>query len=172
MMTGLRIVATGPESTGKSALTAFLANSLHLPAANEYARIHLESNGPSYDYPLLLDLSRWHKAYQRACVPDSAPVGFLDTDLINYKIWCEVVYGKCHQEIIAAMEEETNHVYLLCFPNLPWQPDPLRENPDDRLMLFDRHLAEIERLKRPYVIIRGSGEDRYQAARNAALGWL
>lgn len=171
-MTRLRIVATGPESTGKSAIVAYLAKNLRLPAANEYARIHLETYGPGYDYQLLLDLSRWHTAYQRACFPPSAPVGLFDTDLINYKVWCEVAYGKCHPEITEAMEAETDHAYLLCFPDLPWQPDPLREHPDDRLMLFDRHRTEIERLNRPYVVIKGTGEDRYQAACAAALAWM
>jgi nicotinamide riboside kinase len=171
-MSQLRIVATGPESTGKSAIVAFLAASLRLPAANEYARIHLETYGPTYDYPLLLELSRWHTSYQRACFPPSAPAGIFDTDLINYKVWCEVAYGKCHPEIIEGVADETNHVYLLCYPDLAWEPDPLREHPDDRMMLFERHLAEIERLQRPYVVIKGTGEDRFQAAHAAASSFL
>lgn len=169
MHPGLRIVLTGPESTGKSALTAALADALHLPAAQEYARIHLEKHGPSYDYDMLLALHRLHRTYQREQVPPTVPAGLFDTDLINYKIWCDVVFGQCHPEIIAHMQAETSHVYLLCYPDIPWEPDPLREHPDERLMLFDRHLAEIQSLGRPYVVIRGLGEARVTAARAAVL---
>lgn len=168
----IRIVLAGPESTGKSTLTTCVADVLGLPSAQEYARIHLEENGAEYDYEMLKDLSRWHIDYQRACVPVSAFAGVFDTDLINYKIWCEVVYGKCHPEIIAAMETEANHVYLLCYPDIAWEPDPLRENPNDRLMLFERHVTEIERLGRPFVIIRGLGETRVTNALAAAKSFL
>ena len=157
-----RIVLTGPESTGKSRITAYLADRFRLPAAQEYARIYLEKNGPAYDYDLLLQLSRLHKKHQDEQVSDVAPLGIFDTDLINYKIWCEVVYGKCHPEIITAMEAETHHVYLLCYFDIPWEYDPLREHRSDRPKLFERHKQEIERLGRPYIVITGLGEERFE----------
>lgn len=160
----LRIVATGPESTGKSVLVERLAREFGVPHAPEYARIYLERHGPSYDLPLLRRLASAHLAYQRRRVPRRAPVGLLDTDLINYKIWCEVVYGRCPPGILRALEAETNHVYLLCAPDLPWEPDPLREGRSQRRMLYHRHLAEIRRLGRPYRIIRGRGEARFACA--------
>jgi nicotinamide riboside kinase len=168
----IRLVLTGPESTGKSALTSWLATTLGAPSADEYARIHLERRGATYDYPMLLELSRLHVAHQAACVPPGAPVGILDTDLLNYQVWCEVVYGKCHPEILSAIERESHHRYLLCYPDLPWEPDPLREHPDARDMLFDRHRDAIEQRGRPYRIVRGTGPAREQAALAAARALL
>lgn len=164
-----RIVITGPESTGKSAITLHLADKLSLPSAQEYARIYLEEHGADYDYDLLLVMSRLHKQYQLEQVPAPEPLGIFDTDLINYRIWCDVVFGKCHPEIIESMEAETSHLYLLCYPDLEWEPDPLRKNPNDREELFDLHRREIERLNRPYIIIRGTGAARFKAAEDAAL---
>lgn len=163
----LRVVLTGPESTGKSSLTAHLAQKFRVPCAMEYARIFLEAKGAAYDYALLRELAAGHVAYQREQVAATEPLGVLDTDLINYKLWCEVVFGHCHPEILAALERETNHVYLVCAPDVPWTPDPLRENPHDRPALFERHLREIERLHRPYVIIEGLGHVRYDQAEAA-----
>ena len=168
----IRMVLAGPESTGKSALTRHLASLFHLPSAQEYARIYLEQHGPAYDYDLLLRMSREHKEHQNACVPEHAAAGFLDTDLINYKIWCDVVFGRCHDEIIQAMHAEVNHVYLVCYPDLPWEYDPLRENPDDREQLFDRHVREIESLGREYRIIRGVGDARRAAAEDAVRDFM
>lgn len=165
----LRIVLAGPESSGKSLLTGHLARRFHVPFAMEYARYYLETHGPAYDYDMLLPMSREHQAYQRLHVPETALVGVFDTDLINYKIWCEVAYGRCHPEIVEAVERETNHVYLLCAPDLPWTYDPLREHPHARGMLFDRHVREIERLGRPYEVVRGEGPARYLCAEAAFL---
>jgi len=168
----IRLVLTGPESTGKSALTVHLAQHLGLPYALEYAREYLEQHGADYTYDILLEMSRGHKAHQARCVPRAAPLGVFDTDLTNYKIWSEVAYGKCHEEIVAALERETSHRYLLCYPDLPWEPDPLREHPHDRMKLFEFHRRELERLVRPYEIVRGSGPERYAQAEQAAARLL
>jgi nicotinamide riboside kinase len=165
----IRVVLTGPESTAKSCLAAHLARVFGVPHAPEFARAYLEKHGPAYDLPLLRKLSLAHGASQRRRVPPSAPVGLFDTDLINYKIWCEVVYGRCPPEILRRMEAETTHVYLLCAPDIPWEPDPLREGRGQRRKLFARHRAEIVRLGRPYRIVRGAGPARRSCAEAAFL---
>ncbi len=164
-----RIVITGPESTGKSTITAYLADRLILPAAQEYARIYLERNGPHYTFDSLLEMSRGHRQYQHEQVPAAEPLGLFDTDLTNYKIWSEVIFGKCHPEITETLQRENSHVYLLCRPDLPWEFDPLRENPLNREELFERHRQQIEQLRRPYRIISGTGTARFEAAEKAAL---
>ena len=164
-----RIVITGPESTGKSAITTYLARRLDVPFADEYARIFLQKNGPEYDYDLLLEMSRQHRKYQNRHVPPNAALGLLDTDLTNYEIWCREVFGKCHDEILSGVKDEKGHVYLLCSPDLPWEADPLREHPEDRERLFDQHKTLLEKLNRPYLIIQGNGRERFEAAEQAAL---
>jgi len=168
----LRIVLTGAESSGKSTLAQQLGERAHLPFALEYARLYLEDHGPDYELETLLTMSREHRAYQKECVPDDAPIGLFDTDLINYKIWAEEVFGACPAEIQEALEQEENHIYLLCAPDLPWEPDPLRENPTDRERLFQRHLAEIKALGRPYKVIRGLDDARLARAETALYQFI
>ena len=163
----MRIVITGAESSGKSSLTESLGRLLNLPFALEYARYYLEQSGPEYDLELLSRLSVLHRQYQQTKVSCDAPLGIFDTDLINYKIWAEEVFGCCPQVISTGIARESSHVYLLCKPDLPWEPDPLRQNPDDREQLYQRHLHEIERLKRPFEIVEGRGEQRLEAAEAA-----
>ncbi len=163
----MRIILTGAESSGKSTLTRQLGDGLNLPVALEYARIHLEKNGPDYDEADLLEMSRLHIAWQKEKIPDEVPLGIFDTDLINYKIWAEEVFGRCPAEILNGIEQESHHVYLLCAPDLPWEPDPLRENPHDRERLFERHRAEIEKLARRYELVRGRGDERLSNAEAA-----
>ena len=163
----LRIVLAGPESSGKSTLAAHLATVFGVPFAPEYAREYLEAHGPRYDCDLLLRMSRGHVASQRRHVPDAAALGILDTDLLNYKIWSESVFGHCPPEILAGIDAEGDHAYLLCYPDLPWVSDPLRENPSDRDRLFALHVREIERLGRAFAIIRGVGPSRFECAERA-----
>jgi nicotinamide riboside kinase len=163
----MRIILTGAECSAKSTLTQALGEALNLPYALEFARFYLEENGPDYDYALLRKMSRLHCDWQREQVPPAAPLGIFDTDLINYKIWTEEVFGKCPEEVEAGIQEEADHIYLLCAPDLPWEPDPLRENPTDRNRLFELHRKEIERLGRRYEIVRGTGDERLACAEAA-----
>ena len=64
------------------------------------------------------------------------------------------------------LEHPLDH-YLLLSPDLPFVPDPVRENPDLRLQLFDRYLALLRHYRLPYTIISGTGATRLQAALDA-----
>jgi len=163
----MRIVLTGAESSGKSTLTEYLAAKFELPYALEYAREHFKIHGSAYDLKILVEMSRWHRQFQQQHVSRHEPLGLFDTDLINYKIWSEEVFGCCPQEIIDGIAQESDHVYLLCEPDVPWEPDPFRENPCDRGFLFERHRDEIIRLGRTYEIVRGLGSARRSRAERA-----
>ena len=55
-------------------------------------------------------------------------------------------------------EQKIDH-YFLCKPDIPWEPDPLRENPEDRERLFklyERGLLEIG----AYNVLSGNIEER------------
>jgi nicotinamide riboside kinase len=59
-------------------------------------------------------------------------------------------------------------LYLICSPDIPWEPDIVRENGGDaRLYLFDRYCEEILKLGCAYSIISGTGEARMQSALKA-----
>jgi nicotinamide riboside kinase len=165
-----RIVLSGPESSGKSTLAAALAARLGLPMAPEYARAHLEAGNPAPQTAAdLTEMARHHLAWQLRHVPADAPVGILDTGMLNYHIWADVAFGHVPGEIANWLADEAGHIHLLCEPDLPWQPDPLREcpHPAQRQALFDRHLAELARRGTRVFRIHGSGEARLAMAEAA-----
>src|SRR5215470_14787450 len=55
---------------------------------------------------------------------------FIDTDMYVMKVWCEFVFGKCHQLILDQIARRRYDLYLLCNTDLPWTKDELREYPD------------------------------------------
>ena len=160
----VRVVVTGPESSGKTTLTLELAERLNIPFALEYSRVYIAEHGPEYEYDTLLTMAREHLVYQREQVPEAAPIGLFDTDLTNYKIWCQEAFGRCHDELLKWEKAESDHVYLLCAPDIEWESDPLREHEGQRDYLFELHVQEIQRLGRPYSIVRGLGDARLESA--------
>ena len=84
----------------------------------------------------------------------SGELQIFDTELIITKVWFMHKFGKCPDFLHEALLRYPMDVYLLCYPDMPWQPDPVRENPNNREYLFDWYEREIQALNIPYYIIR------------------
>lgn len=165
-----RIVILGPESTGKSTLCEQLAahyNTLWVP---EYAREYLQKNGSQYTYNDLLAIARRQLAVEDEMAASvHRPMIFVDTDMYVMKIWCEFVFGKCHQWILDRIVDRKYSLYLLCNIDLPWVPDELREYPDmePRQKLFNIYKDNMINQHVPWKIISGDSEERFKTAVNA-----
>jgi len=59
----------------------------------------------------------------------------------------------------AFASEEFDH-YFLCKPDIPWEEDPLRENPKDRERLFFIYENQLKELNLPYSILFGNIDQR------------
>lgn len=166
-----KIVLTGAESSGKSTLCQSLAQHFKAPWVAEYAREYLEKNGPQYNFQDFEKMLAGHLAKQHQVIAKAKDLLFLDTDLINYAVWSQRVFKKSLPLIEKNMALENQHHYLLCYPDLPWQADPLRENKNERLEIFEAHLGLIKKLNRPYYVVKGSGLTRMENALKGLSIW-
>ena len=91
------------------------------------------------------------------------PVIFFDTELIVTRVWFDYVYGTAPDWLLSAMQQYKMDTYLLTYPDIPWIPDPTRENGSDemRLQLFHRYEQEIQALDVPYYIIRHTDDLKF-----------
>ena len=158
----------GPESSGKSTLTEALAHHYRCVWVKEYARAVLEEQGPDYVEEDLLAFARGQlvalgEGIQMA-QRTGPPLVFCDTDIITIRIWSEEVYGRCHPLIKQLANNVAFDHWFLCRPDMPWEPDPLRENPQDRDRLFTVYEDMLKRLKKPYTIIEGDHGARMRTA--------
>jgi nicotinamide riboside kinase len=80
---------------------------------------------------------------------------FCDTDLLMMKVWYEVKFKQISNYLLDQLNKNAYDHYLICSPDLPWQEDPLRENPHLRDMLFERYIKEVEERGISYTIIEG-----------------
>jgi nicotinamide riboside kinase len=52
----------------------------------------------------------------------------------------------------------------LCDYKIPWEADPLRENPDNRDELFELYVKKIEEYELRYSLVEGEPQERLQQA--------
>ena len=144
----LKIIITGPESSGKTTLCKALSKHFNLPFSKEYAREYLEKLNRNYNQDDLLKIAKGQ-------LKSEQNTQLLDTDLITIKIWSEYKYGSCDNWILDQIKKQKTEkrIYLLCKPDIPWEADPLRENPNDREELFEIYKKEIESLEHDYFIV-------------------
>lgn len=166
-----RISLTGPESAGKSTLAAQLAAHYGTAWVPEYARAYLELNGPTYS---LADLEAIGQAQLRGedavaakltALRITGPL-FCDTDLLVIKIWAENAFGTCPAWVLQELARPRYALTLLLAPDLPWEPDPLREHPDpaQRWHFYELYRAELLERGWPFVEISGPPTERLARA--------
>ena len=68
------------------------------------------------------------------------------------------------QQILKLETQQEFSLYILCRPDIPWQADALRENPDERERLFVLYEERLIALSRPYQVVSGQGEARMKQA--------
>lgn len=180
-----KIVILGPESTGKSTLCEQLATHYKTVWVPEYARTYLHNHGMDYSYDDLLTIAKGQLALEDKYLAhfqkklgsgrstlstfesrlNISPV-FIDTNMHVMKVWCEFVFGKCHDWILNQIARREYDLYLLCDIDLPWVKDELREYPDleSRRKLFRIYKDIMINQAVPWVQISGDYPQRFVKA--------
>lgn len=164
-----KVVIIGPESTGKSTLSAALAAAFNTNWNPEYAREYLENLGREYQESDLIEIGKEQIAREDVAVKKANRILFCDTDLYVIKVWSEAKYQHCNTAILQEISERKYDLYLLTDIDVPWQPDPLREHPaqEDRLYFYKQYLDIVQRTGTPWLNIRGNENERLCLARAA-----
>lgn len=167
----LKIVVTGPESTGKTELAQSLAAVLDVPWAPEFARFYLAHLGRSYEHKDLkmigLGQRVWEDWYAgKLSETANRPLLVCDTDWTVLHVWEQYRFGSG-----GAFEWEKGYgpaanadLYLLCTPDFPWQHDPLREHPEERDILFSMYQTLLLERSARFIILSGEHDTRLQTA--------
>jgi NadR type nicotinamide-nucleotide adenylyltransferase len=162
-----KIVVTGPESTGKSTLCEQLAAKYQTGWVPEYAREYLLDLKRPYTYDDLLIIAKGQlDQEERITASLKTPLLFIDTDMYVMKVWCEFVFGKCHNFILEQIVKRKYDAYFLCNTDLPWVADELREYPDleSRERLYHIYKDLMVNQSMPWYEIRGDYDQRLQKA--------
>ena len=159
-----KIVLTGPESTGKSTLTKQLSEYYKMPMISEIARNYVANLNRPYTQKDVVEIAKLQINAEQKIIKQQPEIIFLDTDLIITKIWLIHRYSDCPMFVDKHLRENPAHLHLLCYYDIQWEYDSVRENPDLREYFFDKYLDEIKFYSLNYKIIKGTGEKRFENA--------
>ncbi len=162
-----KIALVGPESTGKSSMSAFLANHYQTTWVPEFARGYCEKLTAAPTWQDEINMFYGQLALENELLPRANKILICDTTFITVKIWSDYTFGKTPQEVLDELPKHPYDLYLLLDIDLPWEEDPLRDFPHMREHFMDVWYKELEELKASYVLISGAGPERYDNAVNA-----
>ena len=166
----MNIFITGAESTGKSTLTEQLSKHFNVPCVPEFARDYISSLNRPYDISDLKIIGKEQIFQIRE--NHSKNLVLFDTGLVITYVWYEVKYGYVPNWLQQALPVHGNGKYLVCEPDLPWEPDPLRENPTLREELNSRYIRIIRDYGFEWDLVKGSGKERFAQAVRIVEHWM
>lgn len=155
----IRIAITGPESCGKTTLANALSEYYNIQAVPEYSRFYLEEFGAEYNQQDLDIIALGH--YENIILSQNS-INIVDSDFVVLKIWSEYKYGNTSKRIAEYVKSNHFDLHILCSPDIPWEPDKLRENPHDREKLFELYLANLRDYKKNFIVVNGSHSERFE----------
>lgn len=168
----IRIVVTGPESTGKTTLAMQLSDHFEGKYIPEFAREYIEKLPRHYTFEDVEAIAREQVSQYDETEEESGKFYFFDTWLIITKVWFHWVYRKQPDWLEDKIVGYPIDLYLLCRPDLPWEADAVRENGgENRLLLFEQYRSELIHYGFNFVEIEGSGDQRLKNAVTAILNF-
>ena len=154
---------TGPRQAGKTTLATALAKVLETCLVPEFSRAYLEGLSRKYEYNdlknICLGQKTWEHWYEKKY---PSQILICDTDWTVIRIWEFFRFGTTlwtkHE-----MPHPNTH-YLLCSPDMPWSPDPLREDPENRAALFALYHQLLTETQANFSILQGNTSQRLKEA--------
>jgi NadR type nicotinamide-nucleotide adenylyltransferase len=168
----LKIAVVGPESTGKSSMSDYLAAHYHTIAVPEYAREYCANLTEPCTWQDEINMFYGQLALEEELLPKANNILICDTTFITVKIWSDQMFGQTPQQVLDELPKHPYDLYLLLNIDLPWQDDPLRNFPTMREHFMDIWHKELDALQANYVLISGTGADRYNSAVKAVDDFL
>lgn len=165
----IKVVLFGPESTGKTTLSQQLAryyNSVWVP---EYAREYLQNKWNNERKTCephdLLPIAIGQMQLENRLAKKTDSVLICDTDLLETKVYSETYYGGiCDPTLEKYALKNQYDLYFLTYIDTPWEADDLRDKPEERLAMFKAFEHVLIKYEKPYVLLKGSKEERLKMA--------
>lgn len=171
-----RLVLTGPESSGKSALASALSEHLDGVLVGEYLRDYFATAGSlTLEDAIPIAEGQWALEDEAALTAiDQARLLVCDTDLISSLVYTAHYYKAEMNTPLWALWEQWSEqhakrlgcpplsprLYLLCGIDWPWIDDGQRDAPHDRDQFYHLFKQELQNRRCDFLEVSGSLEAR------------
>ncbi|MEZ4720566.1 MAG: ATP-binding protein [Flavobacteriales bacterium] len=157
----IKLALVGPECSGKTTLAEALSKEWNEPFVPEYSREYLEALGRNYNQDDLLEIAKGQLEKEYAIAEDANHFLICDTNTLVVKIWAEVRFGRAQNWIERQFLEKPYQLYVLCgHEGIHWEYDDLRENPDDRVELYELYKKALVRAGKQFIEVEGTVDER------------
>lgn len=161
----VKIAVVGPESTGKSTISADLASHFDTIVVPEFAREYCQDLNRRYTLEDEINIFHGQLALEKKLLPFSRQqLLFCDTMVLNVKIWCDHLFGYTPESILSDLKKQSYDLYLLMDIDLPWEDDELRDFPHLRSHFMKVWHKELNEIGANYALISGVGSLRLENA--------
>jgi NadR type nicotinamide-nucleotide adenylyltransferase len=159
-----KIAIVGPESTGKSTMSAYLADHYQTVWVPEFARGYCEKLTEPPTWQDEINMFHGQIALEEEYLLKANKLLICDTTFITVKIWSDYTFSRSPQEVLDELPKHPYDLYLLLSIDLPWEEDPLRDFPHMREHFMKVWYKELDALDANYALITGTGQNRYDNA--------
>lgn len=159
-----KICLFGPESTGKSTLAKKLASHFNTHWVPEYAQswMHYRRGQVALeDMPVIV---KGQLASEASLLKQANRYLFCDTDVLTSILWSEELFGQVEDCLWQFVAKNHYDLTLLCSSDVPWVDDLHRLRPNNRQQFFERCQQILEKYQRPYTVLSGSWDERWEQA--------
>lgn len=168
----LKVVLFGPESTGKSTMAQKLAQHYNTHWVPEYMREYLQKRWDEKKLKIapadIIHIARGQMRSENLLAKTANKILICDTDLLELKVYSEAYYnGYCNPDLLKHALNNRYDLYFLTNIDIPWVPDDLRDKPNDREGMFKRFKSTLLQHNKPFIILQGDENERFETAVNA-----
>lgn len=154
-----RICFLGGESSGKSTLTARLAEEFKTHYVKEYGRTLSEEKDNQLVFEDLLRIAKTHIADEEKLAETADRYLFIDTTPLTTLLYSEYLFGKVDPELLWLSHRTYDRTFL-CVPDFDFVQDGTREGRGFRERQHDWYLQKLAEREISYILLTGSLEER------------
>jgi HTH-type transcriptional regulator, transcriptional repressor of NAD biosynthesis genes len=164
-----RIVVVGAESTGSTTLAKDLAKHYRTVWVPEYGRPYSEGRlslelEKFWNPEEFIAIAKGQNELENSLAERSNGMIICDTDAFATSIWYERYLGS-RSPLVESISRKIDHdLYILTGDEIPFVQDGTRDGENIRHWMHQRFIERLEEDSKPYIIVRGSPEERLQAA--------
>lgn len=159
----IRVVLTGPESSGKTELAQQLAHHFKTEWVPEYLRTYFDANKAVFEKNMP-EIAQKQLENEQNVVENEKKMIFLDTNILTLKIYHKLYFKSKPDWFKPLYNPKIYDHYLLLKPDIPWIDDGQRDMPERREELFYLFEQELLNTNSDYTIIEGDYKTRLQSA--------
>lgn len=161
-----KVAFIGPESTGKTTLSALLAQHYHTLYVEEYMRTYLQRKWDEQRLTCtpddVLPIAEGQMRTENELAAQAHRFLFCDTCLLELMIYSYLYYGYCDPRIEQAALSHHYDFIFLTYIDVPWVADDLRDKPNERdeVFAFFQQMLDLHHIS--YIILKGDLHTRQQ----------